>query len=336
MENSNKTILITGGAGYIGNCLIEELIIKGYKPKIFDIFNWGKDSLKRFGNNIEIIEGDCRNSKHVIYALQGVDKVIHLAGIVGEPACKKNIYAHYSVNVEATRTLVNLCVNEKLGIINDFIFASSCSVYGNVKGIYDEVFEDTPPKPLSLYAEGKLQSEEIIMDAAKTHPDFHPTILRLTTLFGWSPKPRIDLVTNMFTYKGWKDKNLAIYGDGKQYRSLIHVRDVAKAFISVLESDISVRSRKIYHVGEEKNNIMIKDIARKVKQLSEDIIIEVKAGEETDKRDYKINCGKIKNEIGWSAKYTVEEGVKEMYEKYQNESLDWDSGKYRNNTFDYE
>ncbi|MDY6953721.1 MAG: NAD-dependent epimerase/dehydratase family protein, partial [Thermodesulfobacteriota bacterium] len=123
-------VLVTGGAGYIGCHVVQELLERGHVPLVFESFFWGKESLDPFLERIQIIEGDCRNSKDIIYALEGVDGVIHLAGIVGEFACRNYHKAHFSINVESTRTLVNCCTDPELDLVRDFIFASSCSVYG--------------------------------------------------------------------------------------------------------------------------------------------------------------------------------------------------------------
>ncbi len=328
-------VLVTGGAGYIGSLVVEELLIRNHYPVVFDLFNWGKESIDQFAGKIDIIEGDCRNSRDIIYALEGVDAIIHLAGIVGEFACKSNHKAHFSVNVESTRTLINCCTDPELDLVRDFIFASSCSVYGNVKGLYKEVTEETPVAPLSSYAHAKLRAEKIILDKTKEVPHFHPTILRLTTVFGWSHRPRLDLVTNLFAYNAWRHKKLTIFGDGLQYRSLIHVKDVARALVETLEAPRFMRSGKIFHVGEETNNKTVKKIAEIVKKLIPETEIEINPGKPSDRRDYRINCQKLKNVIGWHARYTVEDGIKELINKFETLDWDWESARYRNNKFDY-
>ena len=328
-------VLVTGGAGYIGCCVVDELLQRHHYPVVFDLFNWGKEALEKFLGKIKIIEGDCRNSKDIIYALEGVDAIIHLAGIVGEFACKSNHKAHFSVNVESTRTLVNCCTDPELDLVRDLVFASSCSVYGNVRGLYDEVTEETPTNPLSEYAYAKLCSEQIILDRAKEVPHFHPTILRLTTVFGWSPRPRLDLVTNLFAYKAWKEGKITIYGDGQQYRSLIHVRDIARALVQTLESPRFMRQSKIFHLGEGTNNRTVKEIADIVQSLLPKTQIEYVKDRPTDRRDYQINCQKLKNTIGWQAHYSVEDGIRELIEKFESLNLDWDSHKYRNSSFQY-
>jgi nucleoside-diphosphate-sugar epimerase len=328
-------VLVTGGAGYIGCLVVEELLKRDYKPVVFDTFYWGKESLEPFIDQIETIEGDCRNSRDIIYALEGVDAIIHLAGIVGEFACKNYHKAHFSVNIESTRTLVNCCTDTDLELVRDFIFASSCSVYGNVQGLYDEVTEETPTAPLSSYAYAKLRSEKILLDKAREVPHFHPTILRLTTVFGWSMRPRLDLVTNLFTYKAWKNGRITVFGDGQQFRSLVHVKDVARAFVQTLEAPRFIRSGEIFHVGDSRNNRTVQEIAEVVQTFLPKTKIEYIKDKSTDRRDYKINCKKLENIVNWKANYSVEEGIKELTEKFETLDWDWESDKYRNASFKY-
>ena len=329
-------VLVTGGAGYIGSCVIEELLKNHFEPVVFDSFFWGESPLESFSDGIQIIRGDCRSSKDIIYALEGIDAIIHLAGIVGDPACKISPRANFTTNIESTRTLLDCCTDPEGTLVRDFIFASSCSVYGNVHGIYPEVSEETPVSPISSYAHTKIRSENIILRKAREIPHFHPTILRLTTVFGWSHRPRLDLVSNMFTYRAWKDREITIFGDGEQYRSLIHVKDVANAMVEVLKAPRFMRSGKIYHVGEESNNRSIKEISEVVKHYLPDTKIYFRPEQDTDRRDYRINCRRITNVIGWKAKYSVEDGIKELIEKFETFDYDWDSDQFRNNNFKYE
>jgi nucleoside-diphosphate-sugar epimerase len=328
-------VLVTGGAGYIGSCVVEELLNRGHAPVVFDTYYWGKESLAPFLDRIAVIEGDCRNSRDVIYALDKIDAIIHLAGVVGAQACIKNPKAHFSINVESTRTLVNCCTDPEMELVRDFIFASSCSVYGNVRGLYQEVSEETPVNPLSAYAHAKLQSEKIILEKGHEIAHFHPAILRLTTVFGWSQRPRLDLVTNLFVYNGWKKGEITIHGDGSQYRSLIHVRDIATAFVNTLEAPRFIRDGRIFHVGEESNNKTVREIADIVQSKLPKTKIKFSEGQASDRRDYRINCQKLKNTIGWNAKYTVDAGVEELIEQFETLGWDWESEKFRNSTYDY-
>ncbi|HDQ41907.1 MAG TPA: NAD(P)-dependent oxidoreductase [Desulfonatronum sp.] len=329
-------ILVTGGAGYIGCHVVDILLERGHKPVVFDTFYWGTEPLKPWQDRIRIIQGDCRNSKDIIYALDGIDGIIHLAGIVGEFACKANPKAHFSSNVESTRTLVNCCTDPEMDLVRDVVYASSCSVYGNVKGLHEIVTEETPTSPLSAYAHAKLRSEEIFLQRAHEVPHFHPTNLRLTTVFGWSQRPRLDLVTNLFTYKAWKDRKIIVHGDGMQYRSLIHVRDVARALVLVLEAPRFIRSGMTFHLGEESNNKTVREIAEIVASKVPGTEIEYLSGQPTDRRDYRIQCDKIKNCIGWRAEFSVEQGVEEMLDKLNTMGWNWDNPNFRNSSFNYE
>jgi nucleoside-diphosphate-sugar epimerase len=326
---------VTGGAGYIGCHVVEELLARNHSPIVFDAFFWGKESLDPFTQSIRIIEGDCRNSKDIVYALEDIDAVIHLAGIVGEFACKNYHKAHFSINVESTRTLVHCCTDPELDLVRDFIFASSCSVYGNVQGLYEQVTEETPTAPLSEYAHAKLRSEKIILQRGEQIPHFHPTILRLTTVFGWSRRPRLDLVTNLFAYRAWKEGRMTIYGDGHQYRSLIHVKDVARGLVDMLEIPRFIRSGRVFHLGEESNNKTIKEIAEIVQSFLPQSKIEYVKDKPTDRRDYRINCQKLNNIIGWKAAYSVSDGIEELIDRFETLDWDWDSDKYRNSSFEY-
>ena len=143
------------------------------------------------------------------------------------------------------------------------------------------------------------------------------------------------MVTNLFVYKGWKEGKITIHGDGSQYRSLIHVRDIAAAFVDTLEAPRFIRDGKIFHVGEESNNKKIREIAEIVNSKLPNTKIKFLKEEASDRRDYRINCQKIKNTIGWKAKFTVEAGVEELIEKFETLDWDWESDKFRNSTYDY-
>lgn len=328
-------VLVTGGAGYIGNIIVEELVKRKHSPIVFDSLFWGKEALKEFENDITIIEGDCRSSRDVIYALEGAESIIHLAGIVGEAACMQNAKAHFSINVESTRTLINCCTDPELDLVRDLVYASTCSVYGNVHNMYQEVREDTPTHPLSDYAWAKLRSERIILERGKEIPHFHPTILRISTVFGWSRRPRLDLVTNLFTYLAWKNGELNIYGDGSQYRSLIHVKDVAQAFVDVLEAPRFKRDGEIFNVGDIANNKTVKEIAEIVESTIPGTEINYLLDKPTDRRNYSINCNKIQNIIGWKAQWSVEQGIRDLLKNLEEHDWNWESDQYRNNKLEY-
>ena len=330
-----KRILVTGGGGYIGCAVVELLADSGYHPVVLDSFLWGKTAVEHLGDRVTLLEGDVRNSRDVIYAIQDVDAVVHLAGIVGQAACAKNPLAHYTTNVEATRTLLSCMTDPEVGLVRDFVYLSSCSVYGNVAGIHDKVFEGTPESPLSEYADGKFRSEQIISEFAQRVPHLCTTTLRLTTIFGWSRRIRLDLVANMFAHRALRDGKITIYGDGKQYRSLIHVNDVANAVLTTLESPRYVRQNQTFHVGEERNNVTIRELAECVCEQVPGAKVEYNPTADTDRRDYRIDCQKIKNALNWSAKVTVPEGVAELVERLKNTTEDVQATNLRNDGFEY-
>jgi nucleoside-diphosphate-sugar epimerase len=329
-----KRVLVTGGAGYIGSCVVEKLLEVGHHPVVLDTFYWGRDALTPHEDRLTLIQGDVRSSRDLIYALQDVEAVIHLAGIVGQPACGKNPLAHFTTNIESTTTLVN-CMVDTGNVVRDLIFCSSCSVYGNVHGMFDEVLEDTPTMPLSEYADAKLKSEHIIMRKAAEVAHFSPTILRLTTIFGWSPRLRVDLVTNMLAYKAVTEGRLTIFGGGEQYRSLIHVRDVANALVAALDAPRYLRDRQLFHVGIETNNVTMKDLAHTVGKYVPDLTVVIDESSDTDRRDYRINCRKIENALGWKAQFSVDAGIEELVANFRDSDSDFSDPRYWNNLYDY-
>jgi nucleoside-diphosphate-sugar epimerase len=314
-------VLVTGGAGYIGSCVVEELLAGGHEVRVLDKFLWGKEPLEKVEGKIEICGGDVRDIRVLCNALQGVEAVIHLAGVVGEAACQKNLIAHYTTNIASVEALVNCMTEPDLAVVRDLIFVSSCSVYGNVAGIHEEVFETTPPVPLSAYADGKIRAENIIRKKAEQNPLFHPTVLRLTTLFGWSPRPRLDLLTNMFCYRAVRGEPIPVDGDGAQFRSLIHVRDVARAIATTLEAPRFIRDRRIFHVGDERNNRTVKQIAETVRQYLPGSEIMMRPDAPADRRDYRINCRSIRNVLNWKSRLSIEQGIEEMIRILQRSNI---------------
>jgi nucleoside-diphosphate-sugar epimerase len=250
-------VLVTGGAGYIGNYVVEELLENGHDVRVLDNLLFGDSALAPFDDHerLELREGDIRHIEDLSYAMEDRDAVIHLAGIVGDPACGVNEQATQAVNVEATKTLVEVC---KLHDIQRLVFASTCSVYGASELM--ELNEGSYLNPLSLYAESKIDSEEIILH--ETHDmfsdnDITPTILRLGTIFGWSRRMRFDLVVNLLTAKATLEGDIPVYG-GEQYRPLVHVADAASALVAALEADEETVNHQIFNVGDNELNFKIK------------------------------------------------------------------------------
>ena len=252
--HNGKRVLVTGGAGYIGSILVDRLLNDGYKVIILDKLMFGVEPLKHFLRNhnprLAVIVGDIQNEDDVKRSLENADAVIHLAAIVGDPACAADSDLAVNVNFNATVRLADLCKKSK---IRRFVFASTCSVYG--AGRTEILDEDAVVNPVSLYAETRLYGERGILSLADR--TFSPVLLRLGTIFGLSPRMRFDIIINYLTQKAMKEKKISIFG-GEQWRPLLHVADAARAFQVAMESPLEKVDKQIFNVGLA--NLQIKEI----------------------------------------------------------------------------
>ncbi len=319
-----KKVLVVGGAGYLGSILVRKLLERGYKVKILDALLYGEDGvldLKK-NKNLEFVKGDMRNIHDVVDAISGVDAVIHLAALVGDPACKSTPREAIELNYFSTKLLAEIC---KYNQINRFLFASTCSVYGASTG--EELLnEDSQLNPVSLYAEMKINSEKALLEMADGN--FSPTILRMPTLFGVSPRIRFDLVINLLTAKAIVDKNITVFG-GQQWRPFLHLEDAAEAYILCLEAPIEKVNKKIYNVGSEINNYKIIDIANIIQKIVPDARITIDESN-SDKRNYKISFERFKSAFNFEARKSVEDGIKEVASLNPQILSDYGNPKYKN------
>ncbi|MCD6461143.1 MAG: NAD-dependent epimerase/dehydratase family protein [Thermoplasmata archaeon] len=320
-----KRILVTGGAGYIGSVLVRQLLEKGYMVRVLDRFLYGDSALSdvRDHPRLEIIEGDTRHIENVTKALDGVDAVIHLGEIVGDPACALRPKLAYETNYLAT---VSLAAAAKAYQINRFLYASSCSVYGATEK-EEFLTENSPLNPVSLYAELKVKSEREIL--ALMDENFSPTILRLSTIYGLSPRPRFDLVVNILTAKAVTEKKITVFG-GEQWRPNIHVRDVARAFITVLEAPLEKVRGEIFNVGSDDQNHRIIEIAEMIKKEVPEAVIEVDP-EAGDRRNYMVSFRKIQQTLGYLPSETIIGAVREIKEALEKGEIeDYRDERYNN------
>ena len=313
---ARQPILVVGGGGYIGTHLVEILLRSDYRVRIFDKFIFGRQVLGDLENhaNLEIIEGDVSNIYLLTLALRDTQAVIHLAGLVGDPASSidNNLTQHF--NIVSTRILLE---SVKALRIPRFIFASSCSVYGASD---EQVNELSKLNPVSLYAESKIDSEDEILRSQGDY--FHPTILRFATVFGHSRRPRFDLVTNLFTAQAFDDGKITVLGS-QQWRPLIHVSDIAEAILTVLEAPLEKVSREIFNVGDDELNITIGGLAKVVAEVvgrnktGMKVVITVN-DDIDDTRNYRVSFEKIQKILGFRAKTGIEEGIREMTSSLRN------------------
>ena len=320
--NELKSILVTGGAGYIGSVLTHKLVELGYNVRIIDSLIYGKDGISDLisKNSVELIEKDIRDEKTLNEAVKEIDCVIHLAAIVGDPLCKKIPVAAKQINEDATKKLVT--VSKKHGV-KRFIFASTCSNYGSASTIVDE---NSPIQSLSLYSTTKVNSENFILSTKNS--SFEPSILRFATAHGLSPRMRFDLLLQEFLRDAILDKKIKIYGPNF-WRPLAHVDDISNACIAALKSPSDIISGEIYNVGHTRENytkIMLAEIIREFVPSTKIEIIESKK----DLRTYKVSFDKIKNNLKFISKKTIRDSISGILTEIQKGSLDPKASEFSN------
>jgi len=309
-------VLVVGGGGYIGTHVVSQLLEEGYGVRVLDSLFYGRDSLSGFLNNpkFELIEGDVADISKLVKATEGAYAVIHLAGLVGDPACALDENFTLHSNIIITRMLKEVAISAG---IQRFIFASSCSVYG----ASDEIVDETSGlNPVSLYAKTKIESERELL--ASVSDEFFVTILRFATVFGHSRRPRFDLVGNLFTAQAFNDRRITVFG-GDQWRPFIHVADIARAIVMTLKADPFKVQAQVLNVGDDKLNMTISDLAEKVKSVAEKGVVKetpvsiISSGSGQDRRNYNTSFSKIKRLLGFTAKYSIEDGVLEMLNEFK-------------------
>jgi nucleoside-diphosphate-sugar epimerase len=303
-DSNSKTVLIIGGAGYIGSSLVERLLSAGYKIKVLDILMFGDNAIKRFvkNPNLELIKGDLRSVKDIVNAIKGVKSVVHLGGLVGDPACAIDHKLTIEINLISTRMIVEIA---KSNNIKKFIFASTCSVYGESN---EYLNENSKLNPISLYAKSKIASEKILLSLAAD--SFAPTILRFGTIYGMSGRTRFDLVVNLLTAKAYYDKKITLYG-GDQWRPFVHVQDAAEAVFLTLESDLKHVGNQTFNVGSNEQNNTLLEVGKLIQeQVSNAKIIDSGAGD--DRRNYIVKFDKIAKVLNFSPNWTLQKGIKQI------------------------
>jgi nucleoside-diphosphate-sugar epimerase len=311
--HSNSPIVVIGGGGYIGSTLVEKLLKNNSKVRVLDKFTYGKgvfDDLKK-NNRLEIIKGDATDLSSLTLALRDAKAVVHLAGIVGDPASMVDDKLTRHMNIISTRMIKETVKGFR---IPKFIFASSCSVYGASN---NSLNERSRLNPLSPYAKSKIDSEkEILQD---TFDEFHPTILRFATVFGHSRKPRFDLVLNLFAALAYNNEAIKVNG-GNQWRPFIHATDAAQAIIKVIDAPTNKISRKIFNAGDDSLNITIMEAAKIVqsvfKKNGKNVKIIVRKGD-ADLRNCIVSFQKIKEQLGFFCQISIEEGISEIAKHFK-------------------
>lgn len=298
-------ILVTGGAGYIGSILIPELLKKGHEVIVIDNFMYNQTSLLDccYNKNLTIIRGDTRSKNIIAKHLRNVDVIFPLACMTGAPLCEKDTIAAKTVNFDAVKMMLELRSKKQI-----IIFPTTNSGYGiGQKGIY--CTEKTPLNPISLYGRLKVETEKMLLDAGNC------ITLRLATVFGISPRMRLDLLVNDFTYRAVTDHCLVLF-ESHFKRNYIHVRDVAKVFIHCLDNFDKMKDEP-YNVGLSNVNLSKWELCEEIKkQIPNFYFTEAKIGEDPDKRDYIVSNEKIES-TGFKPDHSLQQGIAELIKGYQ-------------------
>ena len=324
--NNGKRVLIVGGAGYLGSILSRKLLSKGFKVRVLDILMYGRGPVEGIlkQDGFELIEGDMRNISTLVKAIDGVDQVVNLAAIVGDPACTLKPEDAIETNFLANRALAEAC---KYNQVNRYVYASTCSVYGTMEGD-KKLTEKSPLNPVSLYARSKIHAEEGILSLEDEN--FSPTILRMSTLYGYSHRMRFDLVVNTMTKNAVIDKKIFVHGGGKQWRPLLNVEDAAESYVKVLQSPFQKVKGQTYNVGSEEQNYRIIEIAQAVKECvpEAELIVE---GEANDPRNYFVSFNKIEKTLKFKAVKQLKESIVRIKKGIEdNEFSNINDSKYYN------
>jgi nucleoside-diphosphate-sugar epimerase len=318
-------ILVTGGAGYVGCILARELLSKGETVRVFDRLFFGEDGLQEVRDKVELIEGDLRYFDEAI--LDGIDSVIHLAGLSNDPTAEFNPKANHEMNTVATEVLANAC---KRRGIKRFVFASTCSIYD--KGLYAEdrlLDEESDVSPRAAYAVSNHEAERALLAMADDR--FCPVILRKGTLYGFSPRMRYDLVVNTFVKDALMNGSLKVFCGGEMWRPLVDVTDAAKAYICCVEAPEHKVHGQIFNLVFKNYRILelahwVREAFNPIKKLE----IEVDYSHYRT-RSYRVSGQKIETVLGFKPSVPVRESVEHMVKMIQkNGYTDYLNPKYYN------
>lgn len=318
-------VLVTGGAGFLGTVLTDRLLAEGHEVRLLDSLEYGAAPLLSVcgKDGVEFQRGDVCEPTVAKRALEGADAVVHLAAIVGDPACKRRPDRAREVNLNAAIQLYRLSRTPRP---RPFVFASTCSNYGKMADPDALVTEDSELRPLSLYAQTKVDVERALL----SDPKNHVTVLRFATLYGLSPRMRFDLSVNEFTLELATKRRLTVFGE-QYWRPYLHVRDAARAVAVALRTGPTGEETPVYNVGDSRENYQKGQIIELVKgHLREPVEIH-SVHQPDDPRNYRVSFDKIHRALGFRIERRVPDGVREVAEAVRAGLFpDSDDQRYRN------
>lgn len=316
---SRSKYLITGGLGYIGSVLTDELVRQGAEIVVLD--NGFSGRSPQNSESVTYVQADLRNAGEWDAHFIGVDGVVHLAAIVGDPACNLDPALAWETNYLATVNVASAC---RKANIRRLVFTSTCSNYGLSFGKMAEVW--SPLHPQSVYAESKVRAEHHLLSVRDQ--SFTPCILRFATVYGLSPRMRFDLAVNVMTAKAVLSKDIVVHG-GSQWRPFLHVRDAAGAIMAALAAEPN-ETAEIYNCGSNDENYRLIDVADLIRGQVRDAAISVDL-ELSDSRDYQVNFAQITEELGFECQHRLVEGIREMSDAIRMGAYDdFTEAKYSN------
>ena len=318
-----KSVLVTGGAGYLGSVLTQKLIEQEYNVTVIDNLTYSNSFvIKKQKKKLKFINNDVRDLRALLDSVNGSDVVIHLAAIVGDPATEFDPHRAFEINFLATKMLMDCC---KYHSVNQFIFASTCSAYGNANNRI--VNEKSKLSPVSFYAKNKIRAEQYILE--NIDKKLTPTIMRTGTLFGLSPRMRFDLVINLFVALAIKEKKIMIEG-GNQWRPFIHVSDAADAYISAIERPR--KAKGVFNTGSYELNEQIINVGKYLQEILPETKLEIK--KVVDKRTYQVDFSKIEKRLKFKPTKTIKDGIEEIVIAFKKGKFrNWHHEKYFNNKY---
>ncbi len=304
-----QQVLVTGGAGYVGSVLVPKLLDTGYRVKVLDLYLYGENVLDavKENPNLEQIKGDIRDRAILERVIPSTDTVIHLACISNDPSFKLDPQLGKSINYDALFGLVD--VSKQCGV-KRFIFASTSSVYGIKEE--ENVTEDLALEPLTDYSKYKALCEEVLL--REQSPDFAVVIIRQATVCGYSPRLRLDLAVNILTNLAVNTGRITVFG-GQQKRPSIHIEDVTDLYVQLLELPDETIAGKIFNAGHE--NYQVSEIAEIVRKVVGEEGVEITTTPSDDNRSYHISSEKIRCEVGFEPKHTIEDAVKDLCDAFK-------------------
>ncbi|MBL6935305.1 MAG: SDR family oxidoreductase [Alphaproteobacteria bacterium] len=311
-----KNVFVTGGAGYVGNLLVPQLLEDGHNVTVYDIMYFGKDTLPLDHPDLTVIEGDIRDTAKLGKACQGVDAVIHLACISNDPSFELDESLSTSINYDCFEPMV---VAAKEAGVKRFIYASTSSVYGVSDA--PEVREDHPLVPLTHYNRFKGMCEPLLFK--HQGPDFTCVTIRPSTVCGYSPRARLDLTVNILTNHAVNKGKITVFG-GDQYRPNLHIKDMVRLYQTMLALPAEKIAGETFNVGYR--NLSVMEIACQVKKVVEEEYpelgdIEIVRTPSDDNRSYRVTSDKIKEMLGFEPIFTVEDAIRDLCQAFRDGKL---------------